>query len=100
MISTRIAYIGIAATSLDHRHRLVRSDVESSEKLGEKLRQSDLLRLENERLRAELCAYKSEIEVLAGERDSLMNTICKLDVELTRAEHQNVAEQAKKSKKK
>ena len=101
VISTRIACIDVATTPLDHRNRVVRSDAESSKELCEKLRQSDLLQLENDRLRAELSAYKSEIEVLGGERDSLMNTISKLDVELTRAEHQNVAEQqAKKSRKK
>jgi chromosome segregation ATPase len=59
----------------------------------EKLRQTEIIRLENERLRTELNAHKKEITVLRGERDSLMNTISKLDIELTQAEHQRITQQ-------
>ena len=52
-----------------------------------------LLRTENERLRAELTAQKTEITVLRGERDSLMHTISKLDIELTQAEFQRASQQ-------
>jgi predicted nuclease with TOPRIM domain len=61
--------------------------------LQEKVRQAETTRLENERLRSELNAHKQEITVLRGERDSLMNTISKLDIELTQAEHQRIAQQ-------
>jgi hypothetical protein len=61
--------------------------------LQEKLRQAEMTRLENERLRSELNAHKKEIVVLRGERDSLMNTISKLDIELTQAEQQRITQQ-------
>lgn len=67
--------------------------------VDEKLRQADMIRLENERLRAELNAHKKEITVLRGERDSLMNTISKLDIELTQAEHQRMVQQQQKPRK-
>ncbi len=57
------------------------------------LQQLELLRLENERIRSELNAHKTEITVLRGERDSLMNTISKLDIELTQAEYQRTSQQ-------
>ncbi len=66
--------------------------------LQEKLRQAEMIRLENERLRSELNAHKKEITVLRGERDSLMNTISKLDIELTQAEHQRTAQQQQQQK--
>jgi hypothetical protein len=65
----------------------------------EKLRQAEMIRLENERLRSELNAHKKEITVLRGERDSLMNTISKLDIELTQAEHQRTAQQQQQQQK-
>jgi chromosome segregation ATPase len=52
-----------------------------------------MTRLENERLRTELNTHKKEITVLRAERDSLMNTISKLDIELTEAEHKRLAQQ-------
>ncbi len=61
--------------------------------LQEKLRKAEMIQFENERLRSELNAHKKEIIVLRGERDSLMNTISKLDIELTQAEHQRIAQQ-------
>jgi len=63
-------------------------------------KQLELLRLENERLRSELNAHKTEITVLRGERDSLMNTISKLDIELTQAEYQRTSQQQQKPRKK
>ncbi|CAF5082928.1 unnamed protein product [Rotaria magnacalcarata] len=68
--------------------------------IEEKLREAQLARLENERLRAELNAHKNEITVLRGERDSLMNTISKLDIELTQAEHQRIVQQQQQPRKK
>jgi hypothetical protein len=62
---------------------------------NENLRELELLRTENERLRSELNTHKREISVLRGERDSLMSTICKLDIELTQAEYQRLAQQQK-----
>ena len=59
----------------------------------EKLRQAEILQLENERLRSDLNAHQKEISVLRGERDSLMHTISKLDIELTQSEHQRIAQQ-------
>ncbi|CAF4550593.1 unnamed protein product [Rotaria sp. Silwood1] len=61
--------------------------------MQEKLRQAEMIRLENERLRSELNAHKKEINVLRSERDSLMNTISKLDIELTQAEHRRLTQQ-------
>jgi chromosome segregation ATPase len=55
--------------------------------------QFESLRLENERLRCELNTHQTEISVLRGERDSLMKTISKLDIELTQAEYQRIAQQ-------
>ena len=72
---------------------------ENVAELQEKLRRIDETRIENERLRAELLAHKKEITVLRGERDSLMNTISKLDIELTQAEHQRIAQQQQFTKK-
>ncbi|CAF3325657.1 unnamed protein product [Rotaria socialis] len=66
--------------------------------IEEKLREAQLTQLENERLRAELNAHKNEITVLRGERDSLMNTISKLDIELTQAEHQRMVQQQPRKK--
>jgi hypothetical protein len=60
--------------------------------LQEKVRQAEMIQLENERLRSELNAHKKEITVLRGERDSLMKTIAKLDVELTQAENQRITQ--------
>lgn len=68
--------------------------------MQEKLREAELIRLENERLRAELNSHKKEITVLRGERDSLMNTISKLDIELTQAEHQRMVQQQQQNPKK
>ena len=67
------------------------SNSENAE-LREKVRQAEVIRLENERLRSELNTHKKEITVLRGERDSLMKTISKLDIELTQSEHQRVAQ--------
>ena len=67
----------------------------SKENVEEIQSESELLRRENERLRAELKVQQTEITVLRGERDSLMKTISKLDIELTQAEYQRVAEQQK-----
>ena len=72
---------------------------ENVAELQEKLRRIDETRIENERLRSELNAHKKEITVLRGERDSLMNTISKLDIELTQAEHQRIAQQQQSTKK-
>ncbi|CAF3619670.1 unnamed protein product [Rotaria sordida] len=65
----------------------------------EKLRQAEMIRLENDRLRSELSVRKKEINVLRGERDSLMNTISKLDLELTEAEHRRMMQQQQPRKK-
>lgn len=54
----------------------------------ERLRELEQMRAENEKLRSEIKTQKNEISVLRGERDSLMKTISKLDVELTEAEYQ------------
>jgi chromosome segregation ATPase len=67
--------------------------------LQQKLKQAEMVRIENERLRSELNAHKKEITVLRGERDSLMNTISKLDIELTQAEQQRIAQQQPTGKK-
>jgi len=67
--------------------------------LQQKLKQAEMVRIENDRLRSELNAHKKEITVLRGERDSLMNTISKLDVELTQAEQQRIAQQQPTGKK-
>lgn len=56
------------------------------------------LRMENEKLRSDLQAQKNEISVLRGERDSLMKTISKLDVELTEAEYQRTSQVPKGKK--
>jgi hypothetical protein len=66
---------------------------------SENVRQVELLRIENERLRLELNTHKTEITVLRGERDSLMNTISKLDIELTQAEQQHMSKQQQPRKK-
>ncbi len=67
--------------------------------LQEKLKQAEMIQIENERLRSELNAHKKEITVLRGERDSLMNTISKLDIELTQAEQKRIAQQQPTGKK-
>ncbi len=67
---------------------------------SENARQVELLRIENERLRSELNTHKTEITVLRGERDSLMNTISKLDIELTQAEQQHMSQQQQQPRKK
>lgn len=64
----------------------------------EKMREYERLRMENEKLRSEMKVKKNEINVLRGERDSLMKTIAKLDVELTEAEYQR-SNQMQKTKK-
>jgi len=61
--------------------------------IQEKLQQAEMTRLENERLRSELNAHKKEITALRSEREKLMNTIAKLDIELTQAEYQRIAQQ-------
>ncbi|CAF3642084.1 unnamed protein product, partial [Rotaria sp. Silwood2] len=65
----------------------------STDNINEKLQRLEIFRLENERLRSELNTCKTEISVLRSERDSLMNTIAKLDIELTEAECQRLAHQ-------
>ncbi|CAF4699612.1 unnamed protein product [Rotaria sp. Silwood1] len=70
----------------------------SNDDVNEKLQQLEIFRLENERLRSELNTCKTEINVLRGERDSLMNTISKLDIELTQAEYQRLAQQQPRKK--
>ena len=60
----------------------------SADNFHEKLRQLEYFRLENERLQSELDAQKVEIVILRRERDSLVNTVSKLDTELTEAEYQ------------
>ncbi|CAF0946667.1 unnamed protein product [Adineta steineri] len=67
--------------------------------IQEKLRQAEITQLENERLRTELNTHKKEITVLRSERDSLMNTISKLDIELTQAENQRFTQQTQSTKK-
>ena len=74
------------------------SQSNSNNDLDEKLQQFETIRLENERLHAELNAYKTEINVLRGERDSLMNTISKLDIELTQAEYQRISQKRSSEK--
>ncbi len=70
----------------------------SNDDSSENLRQLEIFRLENERLRSELDTHKTEIKVLRGERDSLINTISKLDTELTQAENQRVSQKSSKKK--
>jgi hypothetical protein len=79
----------------DNKKQIVSSLPQSSSNNDsqENLRELELLRVENERLRSELNIYKTEMTVLRGERDSLMNTISKLDIELTHAEYQSVSQQ-------
>ncbi|CAF1314302.1 unnamed protein product [Adineta ricciae] len=69
-------------------HEEKKSDVNSADNFHEKLRQLEYFRLENERLQSELDAQKVEIVILRRERDSLVNTVSKLDTELTEAEYQ------------
>lgn len=64
----------------------------------EKRRELERMKIENEKLRSELKTQKNEINILRGERDSLMKTISKLDVELTEAEYQRTS-QVQKGKK-
>ncbi|CAF4371835.1 unnamed protein product, partial [Rotaria sp. Silwood2] len=70
----------------------------STDNINEKLQRLEIFRLENERLRSELNTCKTEISVLRSERDSLMNTIAKLDIELTEAECQRLAQQQSRKK--
>ena len=57
------------------------------------LEEFERLRNENARLRGELDAQKKDIIILSGERDSLMQAISKLDIELTEAEYQRQQQQ-------
>lgn len=57
------------------------------------LRELELLRSENARLRAELDTQKNEVTILNGERDSLMQAVSQLDIELTQAEFQRQQQQ-------
>ncbi|CAF1407999.1 unnamed protein product, partial [Didymodactylos carnosus] len=61
--------------------------------LQEKLKQYKLVDLENSRLETELDAHKQEIISLRQERDALLSTISKLDVELTRSEYIRLQQQ-------
>ncbi|CAF4082866.1 unnamed protein product, partial [Rotaria sordida] len=70
----------------------------SNDDINEKLQQLEIFRLENERLHSELNTHKTEIRVLRSERDSLMSTISKLDIELTEAEYQRFAQQQSRKK--
>lgn len=68
-----------------------------SKEIGQEVaRQTESLRLENDRLHAELTSSQTEIYVLRGERDSLMKTISKLDIELTQAEYRRASQQQQK----
>lgn len=66
---------------------------DSKENLEKLSREAEFLRCENERLRGELNLHQIEINVLRGERDSLMKTISKLDVALTEAEFHRISQQ-------
>ena len=63
-------------------------------------RRTESLRLENERLRSELTSAQTETFVLRGERDSLMKTISKLDIELTQAEYRRASQQQQQQQQK
>lgn len=58
----------------------------------------ETFRLENERLRSELNNYKTDVAILRGERDTLMNTVSKLDIELTQAQYQQISQQQSRKK--
>jgi septal ring factor EnvC (AmiA/AmiB activator) len=76
--------------NLDEKKPIIPSLSESSsnEDLNEKLQQLELFRLENEQLRSKLDTHKTELHVLRNERESLVNTISKLNSELIQAENQ------------
>jgi len=76
--------------NLDEKKPIIPSLSESSsnEDLNEKLQQLELFRLENEQLRSKLDTNKTELHVLRNERESLVNTISKLNSELFQAENQ------------
>ncbi|CAM4823866.1 unnamed protein product [Rotaria magnacalcarata] len=86
----------------DDKKQIVPSSAQSSitDDINGKLQELELFRHENERLRSELSSNKTEITVLRGERDSLMHTISKLDIELTKAEYQRLAQQQQQPRKK
>lgn len=65
----------------------------------EVLQELEFLRLENERIRSELNTQKTELTLLRSERDSLTNTISKLDIELTQAEYLRIAQQQQQPRK-
>jgi chromosome segregation ATPase len=80
---------------------IIRDDKKSTtDNSNNNSQQFELLRTENERLRAELTSQKTEITVLRGERDSLMHTITKLDIELTQAEYQRASQQQQQQQQK
>lgn len=85
---------------IDGQMKIQQTKSTKKENVDEIHSESEFLRRENERLRLELNLYQTEISVLRGERDSLMKTISKLDIELTQAEYQRVADQQKTVKKK
>ncbi|CAF4301946.1 unnamed protein product, partial [Adineta steineri] len=64
----------------------------NNDDLQEKLRQLEIFRLENEQLRSELETQKKEKNILLRERDSLVQTVSKLDSELTKAEYQRISQ--------
>mgnify|MGYP002378584916 FL=1 len=78
----------------------LKKSIKHENEIEEQLQQAEMTRLENERLRSELNTYKNEVTILRGERDSLMNTIAKLDIELTQAEQKRLAQQQIQSAKK
>ncbi len=76
----------------NHGYNSSLSQSSSKDDYDEKLQQIELLRHENEQLRSELNVHKTEISVLRVERDSLMNTITKLDNGLTDAENHRITQ--------
>lgn len=87
-------HIHVQNSEVSSQTKSFQSNVEHDEKR----RELERMKIENEKLRSELKTQKNEINILRGERDSLMKTISKLDVELTEAEYQRTS-QVQKGKK-
>ncbi|CAF3454232.1 unnamed protein product [Rotaria sp. Silwood1] len=84
----------------DNKKKIISSlsQSNSNDVINKKLQQLEIFRLENERLHSELNTWKTEICVLHSECDSLINTIVKLDIELTQAEYERLAQQQLRKK--
>ncbi|CAF1478266.1 unnamed protein product [Rotaria sp. Silwood1] len=92
--------IKLEILNLDNKKKIISSlsQSNSNDVINKKLQQLEIFRLENERLHSELNTWKTEICVLHSECDSLINTIVKLDIELTQAEYERLAQQQLRKK--